>query len=49
MVRAMIVLGEIASLNDLAAFCGPYVEWRATSATVDALVYNEVKHEQAHI
>lgn len=46
-VRAMIELGEISDLNDLAAFCGTGIEWRATALTPEKLLYYESKHEQA--
>lgn len=41
LVRAMIQLGEIRDLNELAAFCGDCVEWRSTSLSVEQLVYTE--------
>lgn len=43
-VRTMIELGEIRDLNDLAAFCGTGIEWRATGATVEQLLYNERRY-----
>jgi hypothetical protein len=48
-VRAMIQLGEIRDLSDLAAFCGPGIEWRVTALSVDQLIYNRGKNEQAKV
>jgi hypothetical protein len=41
LVRAMIMLGEIRDLNDLAAFCGSGIEWRYTGVSIDDLIYTK--------
>ena len=49
LVRAMIELGEVKDLNDLASFCGNYVEWRATTVSLDDLIYNEGRYGKAKV
>lgn len=44
-VRAMIECGEIQDLNRLAEFCGAGIELRATSLSVDALIYTRSSNE----
>lgn len=45
-VRAMIELGEIRDLNDLATWCGEGIEWRVTGIPFDTLVYNKEVYDR---
>lgn len=42
-IRAMIMIGEIRDLNELAAFCKNSIEWRVTSLPIDVLIYTGSK------
>ena len=39
LVRVMIQIGEIRNLSELASFCGDKVQWRATSLSLEQLIY----------
>lgn len=49
LVRAMIEVGEIRDLNDLAYFCGDGIEWRATSLPIALLVYSRRQNEEVTV